>query len=154
MRQITYFLIIFLLLTFISCSKSKDETNPSSTTLYNSEISGTVYKQDCCFQSNPFYPLQGAGVELFKSSTLNMLKNTTTDQNGMYYFKQLSAGSYDVVAVIPSNTTLSYPETRLNNSNWESTTYDYLGSSCRITRAAVNVADNESVVVDFRFMGY
>lgn len=86
MRKIfTILLILFILLS--GCSKNEPKNNPTSTTSYNSEISGTIYKQDCCNSHNPYYPFQGAGVELYENSKIDLLGNTLTDANGMYAFK-------------------------------------------------------------------
>jgi hypothetical protein len=150
--KIKSFIMPFLVIAAVTLTAASCAKNPASAPAGTSVISGTVYKQDCCSGANPYYTLADCGVELFRSASL--LRNTTTDVSGNYIFQLLAAGTYDVVAVIPTTSTIMSPATNLNSSGWESTTFSYHATSVRVTRSAVSVADDETVTVDFRFMGY
>ncbi|MBI1249078.1 hypothetical protein GC197_14700 [bacterium] len=67
-------------------------------------ISGSVFLTDqdgnCVHDTQTSQPVVGAEIQLYDSAG-NLLKTTTTDASGNYYFGELLPGAYSVVEVTP-----------------------------------------------------
>ncbi|MEW4452760.1 SdrD B-like domain-containing protein [Bremerella sp. JC817] len=67
-------------------------------------ISGSVYLTDedgnCDHESETSRPLEGVTIHLYDANG-NLLKTTTTNANGDYFFGELLPGSYTIVEVTP-----------------------------------------------------
>ncbi|PQO41765.1 SdrD B-like domain-containing protein [Blastopirellula marina] len=67
-------------------------------------ISGSVHLTDedgnCDHESATSRPIEGATVQLYDAAG-NLLKTTTTDANGDYFFGELLPGAYTVVEITP-----------------------------------------------------
>lgn len=143
-------LAVIAVVSLISCAQDTASSPSSAGGTSLGSISGNVAKQICCSGDANYYDFQGADMELWQLPT--KVTDTVTDANGDYLFDSLSAGTYDVVAII--NEYSEVPEARLNAGAWGSINQQYSSSYYRMTKTAVTVAEGEDVTVDFRFVGY